>query len=578
MTGTEKECEERRSIGIRKCPTGIPGLDQITEGGFPEGRPTLVCGGTGTGKTLLAMQFLVNGALRYDEPGVFMSFEENAADLIDNVASLDIDLQELEARKKFLIDHVQVERCLIEETGSYDLEGLFVRLAYDIDSIGARRVVLDTIETLFAALSNEGILRSELQRIFRWLKEKGVTVLVTCEQGSGTLTRHGLEEYVSDCVIMLEQNVEDQVATRRLRIVKYRGSSHGTNRYPFLLDRRGLTVVPVTAIGLDYAVSTEVISSGIAKLDALLGAGGYFRGSVLLVSGTAGCGKTSVAAQFIDAACRRGERCLFYSFEESQAQIIRNMKSIGLDLQQWADNGLLRLEATRPASTGLDAHLAAIRDILDEFQPSIVVIDPVTSLESFHNDIDVKTVLMSLVDLLKSRSITAMFTSLTDKERSEVGITTLTDAWLLLRNLELGGERTRTLYILKSRGMSHSHQVREFVLSDSGVDLVDVYMGPAGVLAGSARVVQEMQEHFAQLDVKQEIERRRMLDERRRVAMESRIAQLRAEFEIEQSETERFIADAAARSRDSASTRARIADGRSGVSGAKQKEPCHDES
>lgn len=534
--------------GLLKCPTGIPGLDQITNGGLPRGRTTLVCGGSGSGKTLLGMEFLVMGAREHDETGVFLSFEENADELAHNVASLGFDVQALTDQKKLVIDHVRVERREIEETGEYDLEGLFIRLGYAIDSVGAKRVVLDTIEALFAALSNAGILRAELRRLFHWLKDKGVTAIVTGERGDGTLTRHGLEEYVSDCVILLDQRVSEQIATRRLRIVKYRGSAHGTNEYPFLLDEQGFTVVPLTAVSLQYEVPTDFVSTGIAKLDAMLGGHGYYRGGTLLVSGTAGTGKSSVTAHFADAACRRGERCMYCSFEESPHQVIRNMHSIGIDLKQWEDKGLLRFHSARPSTYGLEMHLASIQRGIEQFQPSVVTFDPVSSFEAAGSLLEAKTMLMRLVDFLKSRQITAMFTTLTSgggpAEQSEVGISSLIDTWLLLRNLEQGSERTRLLYILKARGMAHSNQVREFLLTDNGVDLVGVYMGPSGILTGSARAFQEMQDTASTLSLGRDTERRRLVIERKRKALEAKVAELQAEFEIERREMEDAIAEA----------------------------------
>ncbi len=552
--------------GVEKCATGIAGLDQITHGGLPAGRPTLVCGGPGTGKTLFGMQFLVKGALDYNEPGVFMSFEENARDLAENVASLGFDLAELSANKKIFIDHVRVERAEIEETGAYDLDGLFVRLGYAIDTIGAKRVVLDTIETLFAALSNEAIVRSELQRLFRWLKDKGITAVITGERGEGTLTRHGLEEYVSDCVIALDQRVSGQVATRRLRIVKYRGSAHGTNEYPFLLDKCGFTVVPITAVDLDYHVSDEVISTGVPQLDEMLGGQGTYRGSTILVSGTAGCGKTSLCAHFVDAACRRGERCFYISFEESPEQLIRNMRSIGIDLQQWVAKGLLRLKATRPPTHGLDMHQSMVTRVLDEFEPRVVVLDPISSLKSAGNLEDVHITLLCLIDLFKSRQISCMFASLTEAglpQKEVVGVSSLIDTWLSLRNLEQGGERTRTLSIIKSRGRAHSNREREFLLTDDGIKLTDVYVGPDGVLTGTARAVQEMHERTAELASRQEIERREMLIERKRLMLESKMAALSFELETERKELERYIEDVKFKSEDLRGSCFKIADAQS---------------
>jgi len=544
----------RAPAGVEKCPTGIPGLDQITAGGLPRGRTTLVCGGSGSGKTLLAMEFLVKGAVDHDEPGVFMCFEESARGLAQNVASLGFDLQALADQKKLVIDQVHVERSELEESGAYDLEGMFIRLGYAIDSIGAKRVVLDTIEVLFGTLPDLDILRAELRRLFRWLEDRGVTAIVTGERGAASLTRHGLEEYVSDCVILLDQRVEDAIATRRLRIVKYRGSAHGTNEYPFLLDERGFTVMPLTAIGLHYPVSNEIVSTGVAQLDAMLDAGGYYRGSTMLVSGAAGAGKSSVAAHFAEATCRRGERCLYFAYEESPDQVMRNMGSIGIELKPWVDAGLLMFQAARPGSYGLESHLVGIQREIERFQPHAVVLDPISGFESAGGFLGAKVMLLRLVDLLKSCGITAVFTSLTgggDPEaQTEAGISSLIDIWLLLRNLEQGSERTRLLYILKARGMGHSNQVREFRLTDRGVDLVDVYMGPGGILTGSSRAVQELQDRAAALARQREVERRHLVMQGKRRALEARIAELQAQLEVELAQDQDLITEGETHARD----------------------------
>jgi circadian clock protein KaiC len=520
---------------LEKSPTGISGLDEITKGGLPKGRPTLVCGAAGCGKTLFAMEFLVRGATQFNEPGVFMSFEETAEELTKNVASLGFDLNRLAASKRLLIDHVRVERSEIEETGEYDLDGLFIRLEHAINSIGAKRVVLDTVESLFAGLPNPMILRSELRRLFRWLKDKGMTAIITGEKGENSLTRHGLEEYVSDCVIFLDHRVTDQFSIRRMRIVKYRGSTHGTNEYPFLIEEKGISVLPITSIGLNHPVSTQRISTGIPRLDTMLGGKGYFRGSSILLSGTAGTGKTSSAASFIDAACRRGERCIYFAFEESPAQIIRNMRSIGMDLEPWVTKGLLRFHAERPSVYGLENHLLTMHKTINEFKPAVVVVDPITNLMSSGNPLDVKLMLTRLIDILKMKQITTMFTTLTTAggplEQSEVGISSLADAWLLLRDIEIGGERNRGLYILKSRGMAHSNQIREFLLTDKGINLLDVYVGPSGVLTGSARLAREAQEKGTELAYQQEIEVKMLTLESKRKALEAQIAALHAELQ-----------------------------------------------
>jgi circadian clock protein KaiC len=523
--------------GIAKCPTGIRGLDDITFGGLPRNRPTLVCGAAGCGKTLMGMEFLVRGAEAYGEPGVFMSFEESADELSQNVASLGFNVGDLVRRNLLALDHVRIERSEIEETGEYDLEGLFIRLGLAIDNIGAKRVVLDTLEALFAGLSDTGILRAELRRLFRWLKQKGVTAVITAERGEGMLTRLGLEEYVSDCVIQLDNRIIDQLATRRLRIIKYRGSMHGTNEYPFLIDETGFSVLPITSATLNYSISNERISSGVPELDEMLSGKGFFRGSSILVSGTAGAGKTSLAAHFVDAACARGERCLYFAFEESEQQILRNMRSIGLNLKKWVDKGLLHFHAARATMYGLETHLALMHRLITEFEPRVVVADPISSFINVGNSIDSKSLLVRLLDFLKSRQTTLLFTNLTgdpfDIEQTDVGVSSIMDSWLLLRNIEVSGERNRGLYLLKSRGMAHSNQVREFLITGRGIKLRDVYVGPSGMLTGSARLAQEAQERAAELVAQQALQQRRVDIERRRRALEERVALMRAEFDAE---------------------------------------------
>ena len=530
---------------LPKARTGIQGLDEITAGGLPRGRPTLVCGSAGSGKTLLAMEFLVHGAVDYKEPGVFMAFEETTEELTQNVRSLGFDLDELVAKKKLALDFVRVERNEIEETGEYNLDGLFVRLGYAIDSIGASRVVLDTIETLFGGLTNAGILRSELRRLFRWLKDKGVTAVITGERGDGRLTRNGLEEYVSDCVILLDHRVTEQVSTRRMRIVKYRGTSHGTNEYPFLIDENGFTVLPITSIGLQHEVSNERVSSGVPRLDSMLGGKGYYRGSTVLVSGTAGSGKSSLSAHFAHASCQRGERCLYVAFEESPGQIIRNMRSIGLDLEPWVKKDLLRFHATRSTTQGLEVHLATLHKLIQGFAPRSIIIDPVSTLLQAGSVRDARALLTRLIDFLKSQRITAMLTNLTSGaaalEATEVEISSIVDTWLLLRDMELGGERNRAMYILKSRGMPHSNQIREFLLTSHGIDLKDVYVGPEGVLTGSTRLSLETRERAAAVIREQEIAARRRDRERKREAFEARINAMRKEFEAEDEEANRIL-------------------------------------
>jgi len=536
---------------LAKCPTGIRGLDEITQGGLPQGRPTLVCGGAGCGKTLLGIEFLVHGAVDYEEPGVLMAFEESESELGANVTSLGMDLPRLVRENKLRIDSVRVERSEIQETGDYDLGGLFVRLGAAIDSIGAKRLVLDTVEVLFSGLSNHAIVRSELRRLFGWLKEKGVTAIITGERGDGTMTRYGLEEYVADCVIVLDNRVLDQLCTRRLRVVKYRGSAHGTNEYPFLVGKTGISVLPITSMGLEYQASTKRVSTGVPRLDSMLGSQGYYLGSSVLISGAAGSGKTSLAAAFVHAACQRGEKCLYLAFEESPSQIMRNMQSIGFSLEPFVKKGLLQYQATRPSNEGLESHLARIEGLVHAFQPSAVIVDPVTSLLAVGDAPEVKSALARLTDLLKGRGVTALYTSLTaggdSPEQSEVGISSLMDTWLLVRNLESEGERNRGLYILKSRGMSHSNQVREFVLSGKGIQLLDVYTGSGKVLTGAARLAQEERERAEEEAHQQEMAAKRAEIERRRAETAAQIESLRAALKSEDRELTQLAAAAAAR-------------------------------
>lgn len=530
---------------LPKSPTGIQGFDEITLGGLPAGRPTLVCGAAGCGKTLFGMEFLVRGVTQFNEPGVFMSFEETKDELVMNVASLGFDLQDLINKQQIVLDHVHIERSEIEETGEYDLEGLFIRLNYAIDSIGAKRVVLDTIESLFAGLPNQLILRAELRRLFRWLKNKGVTTIITGERGHGTLTRQGLEEYVSDCVIFLDHRVTEQTSTRRLRVVKYRGTVHGTNEYPFLIDESGFSVLLVTSLGLDHVVSNERISSGIPALDKMLEGKGYYRGSTVLVSGTAGVGKTSIAAHFAEAACKRGERVLYFCFEESPNQLMRNMLSIGIDLETWQKKGLLQFQATRPTIYGLEMHLAVTHKAVNTFKPDVVIFDPINTFVVSDKEIEVKTMLMRIVDFLKANQITALFTSLIADgsvlESSDVGLSSLIDSWLMLRNIELSGERNRGIYVLKSRGMANSNQIREFILTNHGVELREVYVGAKGVLTGSARNTQVAFENAELLIHEKDIERKKRELERKRKLLEAKIDALNAEFESEESEANELI-------------------------------------
>ncbi len=538
---------------LPKAPTGILGLDDITGGGLPRGRPTLVCGGPGCGKTLLAMEFLVRGATRHDEPGVFMAFEEGEPELSQNLASLDFDLEQLVQDRRLLVDQVEIDRTEVEACGEFDLEALFIRIGHALDRIGAKRLVLDTIEILFAGLPNPSLVRAELHRLLRWLKDRGVTAIVTGERGDGGLTRQGSEEYVSDCVIALDHRVSNLVATRRLRVVKYRGSTHGTNEYPFIIDEDGIAVLPITALGLAHEAATERVSSGIPRLDAMLAGDGFYRGSSVLVSGTAGTGKTTLAAHFADAACRRGERVLFFAFEESPQQIQRNLRAAGIDLAPWVQQGLLQFQARRPTFQGLEMHLAAMHKAIVRFQPHSVVVDPLNSFITPGNEAEVKAMLMRLVDHLKVLQVTAFFTSLTTGggpvDLTDTAISSLIDTWLLLLAVEAGGERNRTLGILKSRGMAHSNQTREFLITDQGVVLRDVYVGPGGVLTGSARLTREAEEEAARLARQQEIERHQRDLERQRARLEAKITELRDEFAAREADTLALIVREQARER-----------------------------
>ncbi|MGZ5625084.1 MAG: circadian clock protein KaiC [Methylobacter sp.] len=535
------------SSTLPKSPTGIQGLDEITGGGLPAGRPTLVCGSAGCGKTMLAMEFLVRGATQFDEPGVFMTFEENAAELTANVRSLGFSLDRLMEEQKIVLDYVYIERSEIEETGEYDLEGLFIRLGHAIDTIGAKRVVLDTVEALFAGLPNHAILRAELRRLFRWLKDRGMTAVITGEKGETTLTRFGLEEYVADCVIVLDHRVTEQISTRRLRVLKYRGAAHGTNEYPFLIGQRGLPVLPITSLRLDHEASEQRISTGIERLDDMLGGKGVFRGSSVLISGSPGTGKSSISATFLNAACQRGERALLFAYEESSAQILRNMRSIGVDLDPWVKKGLLQIHSSRPTLQGLEQHLVMMYDTVLSFRPSVIAVDPISNLTLERNEAEVKPTLMRLIDFLKHQQITTVFTSLTKgsagSEDSEVGVSSLMDTWLLLRNVECNGERNRTLYVFKSRGMAHSNQVREFVLSNAGIDLVDAYIGPDRVFTGTARLAQEAGERAAIELQKQDHERKLRQLATKRKAIDAQIAALQAEAEAETDEVNFAIAE-----------------------------------
>jgi circadian clock protein KaiC len=536
MSKSQKKKDPVQYRTLPKTLTGIVGLDEITEGGLPLGRPTLICGEAGCGKTLMSLEFIVRGAVQYGEPGVFVAFEEKSDELAMNVASLGFDLKKLQEQNKLKIDHIHIDRSEIEETGEYDLEGLFIRLGYAIDSIGAKRVVLDTLENLFSGLNNQAVLRAELRRLFGWLKEKGVTAIITGERGEGnSLTRQGLEEYVSDCVILLDNRVVNQITTRRLRVIKYRGTVHGTNEYPFLIDEDGISVLPVTSLKMANVVSTDRISTGVKGLDDMLGGQGLYRGGSVLVSGTAGTGKTSLAASFANETCNRKEICIYFAMEESPSQIIRNMRSIGIDLKKHVDEGLLIFNASRPNLYGLEMHLVAMHKCIRKYKPTVVVIDPITNFINVGSVSDVKNMLVRMIDFLQEEGISVMFTALSlntiVSEQTDEGVSSLVDAWVLVRDIEFNGERNRGLYVMKSRGMKHSNQVREFVITNHGLNLIDVYLGPDGILTGSARQQQMLLEQTGEAIRSSAVGRKDREILRKRQVLEAKIASLNSEFE-----------------------------------------------
>jgi circadian clock protein KaiC len=527
-----------------KVPSGIKGLDVITGGGLPKGRPALVSGGPGCGKTLFAMEFIIRGITDYNEPGVFVAFEEKIDDLKKNFTPLGFDLEDLVAHKKLVLDHIFIDRTEIEEAGEYDLEGLFIRLGALIDEVGAKRIAIDTLEAIFSGFSNEAILRSELRRLFLWLKDKGITAVVTGEKGDRTITKYGLEEYVADCVITLDHQVKNQIATRRLRIIKYRGSSHGTDEYPFLISADGISVLPITSMSLSHTATKERIKSGIPRLDAMLGGEGYYRGSSVLISGQAGTGKTSISSTFADAACRRGEKCIMMVFEESESQVVRNMKSIGLDLEKWIKKGLLKFHAVRPTAYSLEMHLSMMIKLIDDFEPQVIVVDPISNLYPVGDDIQVRSMLMRFIDYAKSHQITGMFTNLSEDaatnpyalEATQMHVSSLMDTWIILKNIEGNGERNRTFSIIKARGIAHSNQLREFLMTPQGIQLLDLYKGSEGVLFGSARVAQENREAASRVIRNEEIQRRqRELDRKKRI-MENEIAMQKEKFARDEDE------------------------------------------
>ena len=527
---------------LEKSSSGINGLDEITEGGLPKGRPTLICGSAGCGKTLFAMHFLVHGA-EIGEPGVFVSFEETQEELEQNFSSLGLDLKTLEEQGKFSVEYIYLERSEIEETGEFDLEGLFIRLAYAVEKIGAKRIVLDTLEALFSGLPNEFILRAELRRLFAWLKSQGLTAIITGERGENALTRYGLEEYVADCVILLDNPVTNKISTRNLRIMKYRGSSHGSNEYPFLIDADGISVLPITSLMLEHQAPNQIIPTGIPRLDSMLGNKGFYKGSSVLITGAAGNGKSSLAAIFADNTCKNGNKCLYFAFEESPKQIIRNMRSIGIDLKPWIDKGLLKFHSTRPTLYGLETHLVTINKQVNDFQPDVVIFDPISNLITVGTRDEVKSMLTRLIDFLKNQEITTLSTSLRlmGELETDIGVSSLMDTWIDLKALETDGERNRTIDIIKTRGMFHSNQVREFKITNNGIKIIDLYLGPSGMLTGSARISQISNERADKLKRQQEIERKQRKLEQKRQTMNAKINELESNFEIEKQELDTVI-------------------------------------
>jgi circadian clock protein KaiC len=556
-----------RKFEFEKVPSGIKGLDDITRGGLPKGRPSLISGGPGCGKTLFAMEFIARGITEYNEPGVFVAFEEKIDDLKKNFVSMGFDLDELVRKKKLILDHITIDRSEIEETGEYDLEGLFIRLGSMIDEIGAKRIAIDTLEAIFSGFCNEAILRSELRRLFLWMKDRGITAVVTGERGDRTITKYGLEEYVADCVITLDHRVVNQIATRRMRIVKYRGSVHGTDEYPFLISSDGISVLPITSMSLTHIASKERISSGIPRLDTMLGVKGFYRGSSILVSGQAGTGKTSIAATFVYAAAKRGEKSLLLIFEESESQYVRNMKSIGMDFEPLVKKGLVKFNAVRPTAYSLEMHLSMMLNLIDSFKPRVLAVDPISNLYPVGDDIQVRSMLMRLIDYAKSLQITGMFTNLSNDagegayalEPTEMHVSSLMDAWLILKNVEGNGERNRAFSIIKSRGMAHSNQLREFVLSDKGIELLDVYKGSEGVLFGSARMAQTGREDADRIRRNEEIERKQRELDTRRTVMENEIAVLKAKFAREEDEMRTVIGQEVYREKAAESAKKEIA-------------------
>lgn len=556
------DAKQRAGNGLAKEPTGIPGLDILLEGGLPAGRLTLVCGGPGTGKTVLGMQILAQGALEADEPGVFLAFEEDRDELLANMTGFGWDLASMERSGKLVVDSAGLSLAELREAGAFDLSGLFVRLQAAMDQVGARRVVIDTIESLFTAIPDVAVVRAELVRLMRWLRDRGVTAFITAPRGNGALTRYGIEEYITDCVILLDQRVAEQGTTRWMRVVKYRGSGHVNDEVPFLIGSTGFSVLPLVSLPLDYQASDRRLSTGVPTLDDMLG-GGYYEGSAVLVSGTAGSGKSSLAAHLLERTCRDGGRAAMFAFEESESVIVRNMRSIGIDLAPWLENDRLRIVSCRPGRYGLESHLVAIHKAVVDFKPSVLVLDPISGFEHLGTVERGKSMVTRVLDLVRREGVTTLMTNLVKgggaKDQTDIGVSSIMDTWISVRDVESDGERNRAIYIIKARGMAHSNQVREFLLTPEGIQLRPVYTGPAGVLVGTARAVQEAAEESDARNRAREIERleRHLEGEQRK--LEARVAALRAESEAAQDELSAQIdrAKAARSDVENASGRAR---------------------
>ena len=470
-------------LSITKLPkslTGIQGLDDITYGGIPQNRPTLLVGSIGTGKTIFAMEYIINGITMFNEPGVFMTFEEQTDELQINVTSMGYNLSKLIADNKIYLEHLHIDHREIQATGKYDIEGLFIRIEMAIEKVKAKRIVLDALDTLFIGLDSQ-ILRSEIKRLFFWLKEKKVTAIITSEVGDIFLTRLGFEEVVADCVIELNNRLNNQISTRRLRIVKYRGSYHSTNEYPFMIDHKGITIFPIISEAPQIIVSNERISSGIKQIDEMLDGRGFYVGSSILVSGSAGTGKSSIAASFIKDVCEKKGTALYCAFEEAPNQIKRNMASIGIFLEPYEKSGNLHFYYSRPTLQTLELHFIAIKKLIKQINPSVVILDPITNLMIENINSDIRTMLTRFVDYLKMEQITVLLTatltvSSLELIQSNEGISSMVDTCIMIQEKNIIDSRRRTLYIMKSRGICNSKKEVEFIITSEGISIAPLDM------------------------------------------------------------------------------------------------------